>query len=64
MKLMPNDLAKLIEYEKYEEAHKLGVLDCIECGSCSFICPSKIRHVHLFKYGKLEVNKLLKQKQG
>ncbi|MBC8183406.1 electron transport complex subunit RsxC [candidate division KSB1 bacterium] len=60
MKLMPNDLAKFIEYERYDEAHKLGVLDCIECGSCSFICPSKIRHVHLFKYGKLEVSKMLK----
>ena len=60
MNLMPNELAKFIEYGKYDEAHKLGVLDCIECGSCSFICPSKIRHVHLFKYGKLEVSKMLK----
>lgn len=60
MNLVPSELARLIEYERYEEAHKLGVLDCIECGSCSFICPSKIRHVHLFKHGKAEVTKMLK----
>ncbi len=60
MNLLPNELAKLIEYKKFDEAYKMGILDCIECGSCSFICPSKIRHVHLFKYGKLEVSKMLK----
>ena len=60
MNLMPNALAALIEHKKFEEAHKLGILNCIECGCCSYVCPSKIRHVHLFKYGKIEVNKLLK----
>ena len=60
MNLLPNELAQLIEYKKFDEAQKLGILDCIECGSCSFICPSKIRHIHLFKYGKLEVSKMLK----
>lgn len=62
MNLLPNTLAKLVEYNKFEEAHKLGVLDCIECGSCAFICPSKIRHIHLFKFGKYEVTKMLKSK--
>lgn len=62
MNLLPNTLAKLIEYKKFEEAHKFGVLDCIECGSCAFICPSKIRHIHHFKFGKLEVTKMLKSK--
>lgn len=62
MNLMPNDLARLIEFKRTEEAHEMGVLDCIECGSCSFVCPSNIPHVHLLKYGKLEVTKLLKSK--
>ncbi|UCE04839.1 MAG: electron transport complex subunit RsxC [bacterium] len=62
MNLLPNTLARVIEYKRFEEAHKLGVLDCIECGSCAYVCPSKIRHVHHFKYGKLEVNKMLKSK--
>lgn len=62
MNLLPNALAQLIEYKRTEQAHQMGVLDCIECGSCSFVCPSNIPHVHLFKYGKLEVTKLLKSK--
>lgn len=63
MNLMPNELANVLEYERFDEAHQLGVLDCIECGSCSFICPSKIQHVHFVKYGKLEVNKMLKSQK-
>ena len=60
MNLLPNEMARQIEYNNFDEAHQLGVLDCIECGSCSFICPSRIRHVHLFKYAKMEVTKKLK----
>lgn len=60
MNLMPNYLASLVEHKKFDDAHKNNVLDCIECGCCSFVCPSKIRHIHLFKFGKLEVNKKLK----
>ena len=62
MNLLPNELARVIEYQLFDEAHKFGVLDCIECGSCAFVCPSKIRHVHLMKFGKLEVTKMMKSK--
>lgn len=62
MNLLPNIIARVIEYKNFDEAHKLGVLDCIECGSCAFVCPSNIRHVHHYKFGKLEVNKMLKSK--
>jgi electron transport complex protein RnfC len=31
------------------------VLDCIECGSCAFICPAHRPLVHLLRYGKAEV---------
>ncbi|MBN1155774.1 electron transport complex subunit RsxC [candidate division KSB1 bacterium] len=61
MNLMPNILAQLVEHQKYEEAAENNILDCIECGCCSYVCPSKIRHVHLFKYGKLKVNKMRKE---
>ncbi len=60
MNLMPNYLAALIEHKRFDDAHKNGILDCIECGCCSYVCPSKIRHVHLFKFGKMEVSKKLK----
>ena len=60
MNLMPNVLAQLIEHQRYEEAAENNILDCIECGCCSYVCPSKIRHVHLFKYGKMKINKMKK----
>ena len=52
MKLVPSALANLVEYHRYEEAHKLGLLDCIECGTCSFICPASRNLVHYIKLGK------------
>lgn len=61
MNLLPNYLAALIEHKKFKEAQEFNILDCIECGCCSYVCPSKIRHVHLFKYGKMEVNKMKNQ---
>ncbi|MBF0409498.1 MAG: electron transport complex subunit RsxC [Candidatus Riflebacteria bacterium] len=52
MKLMPQRLRSLIDYEKWEDVDKAGVMDCIECGSCAYICPAKLPLVHLFKLGK------------
>ena len=48
----------------YENSLKLakekGLLDCIECGSCSFVCPSDIPLVQTFKVGK----KILRDRKG
>jgi electron transport complex protein RnfC len=55
MKLVPTQLARLIEHDRYAEAEAQGVLDCMECGSCSYVCPSKINLVHLFKFCKSKV---------
>lgn len=55
MKLVPTELGKLIQRSRFQEAEKLGVLDCMECGICSYICPSKINLVHLFKFAKAKI---------
>jgi len=39
--IMADQLAKCLLAGDIEEAEKHGVLDCAECGLCSFICPSK-----------------------
>ncbi len=52
MKLVPSQIATFIEYDKIEDAHKIGVLDCIECGTCSYICPAKRNLIHYIKLGK------------
>jgi len=33
-------------------------MDCIECGSCAFVCPARISIVHYAKLGKLRVRLL------
>jgi electron transport complex protein RnfC len=33
------------------------LMDCFECGSCSFVCPSHIPLVQLFRQAKTAVRK-------
>ncbi|MDP6461858.1 MAG: NADH:ubiquinone reductase (Na(+)-transporting) subunit A [Gemmatimonadota bacterium] len=40
--LYPAQLMKSVLAEDVEETMKLGLLDCAECGLCTFVCPSKI----------------------
>ena len=56
MKLVPTTIEKLVQAEKIDEAVSAGLLDCIECGSCAYVCPSRRRLVHYFKYGKYVAN--------
>ena len=60
MVLAPTQLAKYIRFNKPEEAEKWGILDCVECGSCQYICPSNILLVHWIRLGK---NKILSLRQ-
>ena len=56
MKLVPTTIEKLVMAEKIDEAVSAGLLDCIECGSCAYVCPSRRRLVQYFKYGKYVAN--------
>ncbi len=53
MGLMPNQLSVLSELDYYDKTEEYSVFDCIECGCCSYVCPSKrpiINHIRLAKY--------------
>ncbi|MFH1943601.1 MAG: electron transport complex subunit RsxC [bacterium] len=52
MKLLPSRIAGFVEYGRVVHAVEIGLLDCIECGTCGFICPSKRNLVHYIKLGK------------
>ncbi len=62
MYLLPSALGILCERHKFEEARDLGLLDCVECGCCTYVCPAGRPMVHMFKFGKVELRKL-EQKQ-
>ncbi len=55
MRLVPNEIVRFVEKAKFERAEEYGILDCMECGVCAYVCPSKIRHVQLMKLGKAEL---------
>ncbi len=55
--VMPNFLGKFCEFCKYEEAaRQYDLFTCIECGLCSYVCPSRRPMVHFIKMGKWELS--------
>ena len=52
MRLSPVMMARSLKANDYDAAVKFGLTDCIECGSCAYVCPAHVRLVHRFKLGK------------
>jgi electron transport complex protein RnfC len=42
---------------RFDLAGQYNPFDCIECGSCSYVCPSKIDLVQLIKLTKAKLKK-------
>lgn len=61
MGLLPNDIADFAANDRFGEAQRYGVLDCMECGICAYICPAKRPLVQLIKYVKAELGRLRKK---
>jgi len=55
MGLVPTTIANFVKHGRFDDAEEYNVLDCIECGSCAYVCPAHINLLHLFRYGKSEV---------
>lgn len=53
--LLPLEMASRIKAGQLENAVGYGLKDCINCGSCSYVCPSKIPLVHYFRYAQSEL---------
>ncbi|MFA6470637.1 MAG: electron transport complex subunit RsxC [Candidatus Latescibacterota bacterium] len=58
MKLLPTTMAAMVELERWDDLKRYGAMDCIECGSCTYICPSKRRIVEKIKFGKFRLNQI------
>jgi len=57
MGLQPVNLYKYIDHLRYEDALAEGLMDCKECGCCSYVCPAHIPLVQGMKLGKLMTRK-------
>ncbi len=49
--LLPSFIMKALHADDIEEALELGMMDCCQCGLCSFTCPSKIELTHILSQG-------------
>lgn len=56
-----NRLSQRMMFENMEHEH---VLDCMECGSCSFECPANLPLLDYIRLGKAEVNKIIRSRKN
>jgi electron transport complex protein RnfC len=64
MGLVPTRLMDYSRHEFFEEAEKWGVLDCVECGCCQYVCPAKIPLVHWIRLGKNAIISMKRKKKS
>ncbi len=57
MGLMPCELSNYGEAGLLAEADQANAKDCIECGCCSYVCPSKRPIVQWIRMEKAEINR-------
>ncbi len=55
--LQPFAITGYVRRGEYQEAKKIHVLDCMECGSCSYTCPARIPLTDYCKLAKYEIRK-------
>ncbi len=55
--LLPTLINLSCKKKNWQSAKFYGALDCIECGLCSYVCPSNINLVQSIKRAKMEIPK-------
>ena len=55
MNLMPTTIAAYARRDLVVETEEYCAMDCIECGSCSYVCPACIPLVQSIRHGKAAV---------
>ncbi|MDF7806836.1 electron transport complex subunit RsxC [Pontiellaceae bacterium B12219] len=62
MQILPATISQAVENKRFDWAEKLNVMACIECGSCSYSCPSHRPLNQQFKRAKVEIRAGLRKK--
>lgn len=61
MLLYPNQISIYCEANMVREAEKWNTMDCVECGICSYVCPSRRPIVHFVQKTKPKIQALPSQ---
>jgi electron transport complex protein RnfC len=64
MGLNPTLLMDATEFSSWEMAEKNCIVDCIECGSCSFSCPSNRPLLDYIRLGKGKVTGIIRTRKS
>ena len=64
MGLEPYLLASLAGHGEFERMEKERIMDCIECGSCQFTCPSNRPILDYCRLGKGKVGAMIRARQA
>jgi electron transport complex protein RnfC len=63
MGLEPHLLEKLAERKNFDACETGGAADCMECGSCSYTCPSARPLLDYIRYGKANVMRIMRERR-
>ena len=64
MRLQPLMIDAHVRVDDYEGAERAGVMNCIECGICTFVCPAKRCITQACRTAKSVINTRRKQAQA
>jgi len=64
MGLNPTLLMTAVEFENWEMAEANDIVDCIECGSCSYTCPSNRPLLDYIRMGKGKVTGIIRARKA
>lgn len=62
MHLTPVYMNLYAKKAEWRETEELRIMDCMECGSCQYICPGRIPLVQQFRTAKFELRQLAMKK--
>lgn len=63
MNLMPNEMYNLARSRELDRVADYDLFDCIECGCCAYVCPSRLPLVHYYRFAKNEIQAKEKEKE-
>ena len=64
MGLNPTYLMRDVQYADWDQVERGYVLDCIECGSCSYTCPSHRPLLDFIRVGKQRVSAIVRARKS
>jgi electron transport complex protein RnfC len=64
IRLVPSIIGNASEYEMWDEAEKAGALNCMACGTCSYVCPAGRYLVHRIKRAQNEIRALKRAREA